>query len=176
METHPVPQQISSYQFRLVGDMTLKQFFQVGGGALVSLLIYASGLHPIIKWPLIIFSFSLGAALAFLPLEERPLGRWILAFFRSVYSPTLFFWEEAKAPYLFFQEEAPLPKEEGVIAPHGEVVMEEYLKSLPEEKTGFLSKLEGAESGFLSQVTKLFGGDEKVTPAPSQTTPPKEKV
>ena len=167
METHPVPQQISSYQFRLVGDMTLKQFFQVGGGALISLLIYASGIHPIIKWPLILLSFSLGAALAFLPLEERPLGRWILAFFKSVYSPTYFFWEEVKTPYLFYQEEAPIPKQEGVIAPHGEVVMEEYLKSLPEEKAGFLSKLEGAESGFLSQISKLFGGNGKVTEAPT---------
>ncbi len=29
MEQHPIPQQISSYQIKLVGDMTLKQFFQV---------------------------------------------------------------------------------------------------------------------------------------------------
>jgi len=98
METHPVPQQISAYQFRLVGDMTLKQFFQVGGGALVSLLIYATGIHPIIKWPLILFSFSLGAALAFLPFEERPLSQWLLSFFRSVYSPTIYFWEKDQKP------------------------------------------------------------------------------
>ena len=33
-ESHPIPQQISSYQFRLVGDMTLKQFFQLARGGL----------------------------------------------------------------------------------------------------------------------------------------------
>jgi len=36
---HPIPQQISAYQFRLVGDMTIKQFFQVAAGALIALLI-----------------------------------------------------------------------------------------------------------------------------------------
>ena len=35
METHPVPQNISSYEFRLVGDMTLKQFLYLAGGILL---------------------------------------------------------------------------------------------------------------------------------------------
>ena len=68
---HPIPQQISTYQFRLVGDMTLTQFFQVGGGALVSLFIYATNLHPFIKWPLILFSFGVGAAF-FFPISLFP--------------------------------------------------------------------------------------------------------
>jgi len=86
MDQHPVPQQISSYQFRLVGDMTLKQFLELAGGALVGLLFYASSLPGIIKWPLIIISVLFGAALAFLPLEDRPLEIWVLAFFVSISS------------------------------------------------------------------------------------------
>ena len=80
MEQHPIPQQISSYQFRLVGDMTLKQFFQLAGGFLVALIFYSIPLIGIVKWPFVIISALLGAALAFLPLEERPLERWIFAF------------------------------------------------------------------------------------------------
>ena len=38
---HPIPQQISAYHFRLVGDMTLKQFFQVAAGALISLVLFS---------------------------------------------------------------------------------------------------------------------------------------
>jgi len=166
METHPVPQQISSYQFRLVGDMTLKQFFQVGGGALVSLLIYATGLHPIIKWPLILFSFSLGAALAFLPFEERPLSKWIFSFFRSVYSPTIYSWEKGQKPYEFFKEDAAVPKNEGVIAPHGEAVMNEYLKNRPEKQNDFLSKLEDSEKTLLNKFTSLFN----IPSAPAATS------
>ncbi|MBX4206117.1 PrgI family protein, partial [Candidatus Microgenomates bacterium] len=105
MEQHPIPQQISSYQFRLVGDMTLKQFFQLAGGALISLLIYSTGLHPILKWPLIIFFFAFGAALAFIPFQDRPLEKWVIAFFRSIYSPTLYFWKPYEASFAFFQAE-----------------------------------------------------------------------
>jgi hypothetical protein len=155
-QQHPIPQQISSYQFRLVGNMTLKQFFQIGGGALVSLIIYSTNLHPIIKWPLIILSFAFGAALAFLPFEERPLSRWILAFFKSVYSPTAYFWEKSKKAPIFFREEAPTPKESGFAAPHGEMVMEDYLKTLPQENLAVFSKLEDAEKGFLARMANIL--------------------
>ena len=154
METHPIPQQISSYQFRLVGDMTLKQFFQLGGGALVGLLIYSTGLHPFIKWPLILFSVSLGAALAFLPFEERPLSRWIIAFFRSVYSPTIYLWQKNQAGYKFFQDEemaqAQAPQTQA------EQKVEEYLKKVPTENEGALNKLESGEENFLSRILGLF--------------------
>src|SRR3990172_7435259 len=107
MEQHPIPQNISSYQFRLVGDMTLKQFFQLSGGIVVGLIFYSSPLLPIIKWPFAIVSGILGVALAFLPLEERPLEKWIFAFFRAIYSPTLYYWRRSAALERFFQDEAP---------------------------------------------------------------------
>src|SRR3990170_3213482 len=105
MEQHPIPQQISSYQFRLVGDMTLKQFSQLAGGALISLLLYASPLHPFIKWPLIVLSFLFGVALAFLPIEDRPLSTWIFIFFRSIYSPTFFVWNKPTSQKQYFLPE-----------------------------------------------------------------------
>lgn len=166
MEQHPIPQQISSYQFRLVGDMTLKQFFQLAGGALFSLLFYASPLHPLIKWPFIIFFALLGVALAFLPFQERPLEKWIIAFFRSIYSPTLFSWQKSQTPYIFFQPEA---------APTG-------IAPAPEKSAGYVpitsptgtvfSKLENAEKTFLSSVAQLFGGGGTTAPfAPPASVP-----
>ena len=101
-EQHPVPQQISSYQFRLVGDMTLKQFFQLAGGGVVALLFYASPLPGFLKWPAVIFFGIAGAAMAFLPIEERPLEQWVIAFFRSIYSPTIFNWEQTR--HVYFQD------------------------------------------------------------------------
>jgi len=154
MESHPIPQQISSYQFRLVGDMTLKQFFQLGGGALFAILFYASHLIPIVKWPLVIFSFALGAALAFLPFEERPLSRWIVAFFRSVYSPTIFNWKKTETLALFFQPEPALQTAPAPVAP----------AAAP-------NKLEQNEQGFLKKIGQLFNQ----TPAPVAVVPPTAK-
>jgi hypothetical protein len=164
MEQHAIPQQISSYQFRLVGDMTLKQFFQLAGGVLFSLLFYASPLHPLIKWPFILFFTLLGVALAFLPFEERPLDKWIIAFFRSIYSPTIFKWQKAKVPYAFFQQEtapqvpATTTKPEAAFAPFP-------------TGTGIFSKLEEAEKSFLSSVGQLFSGPSIPSPISATTQP-----
>jgi hypothetical protein len=161
MEQHPIPQQISSYQFRLVGDMTLKQFFQIAGGALISLLFYASHLHPIIKWPFIIFFTLLGVALAFLPLEERPLEKWIFAFFRSVYSPTLFNWKKTTVIASNFQPET----FEASAAIKTEDKIKEVVPASTIPSASFLSKLEGSEGSFLSKLNSLFAFNG---PIPSQ--------
>lgn len=104
-EQHPVPQQISSYQFRLVGDMTLKQFFQIAAGAVIGLILYASPVPGLFKWPLIALSVIAGAAFAFLPLQERPLEQWLAGFVRAIYGPTIFIWQKSQKDVLYFAPE-----------------------------------------------------------------------
>lgn len=139
--------------------MTLKQFLQVAGGVVVGLLIYATGLPAIIKWPLIIISVAIGAALAFLPFEERPLEQWVIAFFRSIYSPTLYYWKRGSQPELFQPETA------GAIA---------GVTSIP--VPGILGKFEETEKIFLSKISGLFGGSTPLTttsvPFPTPTPAP----
>lgn len=151
-EQHPVPQQISSYQFRLVGDMTLKQFFQLAGGAVLGLIVYATPLPVIFKWPLIILFVLAGAAFAFLPLQERPLEQWFSAFFRAVYGPTRFVWTKSTKDNPYF---AP---EEGVASttPH-------ETSAAPQE--AHTSKLEETEKNILSRLTGMFT-------IPTRTTAP----
>lgn len=164
METHPIPQQISSYQFRLVGDMTLKQFFQIAGGALFGLLIYATPLVPIIKWPIIIFSGLFGVALAFLPFQERPLEKWIFAFFRSIYSPTVFIWKKAQTEPLYFQPESTQAQ------PTASQPSADIYSSVPSTRA-----LEEKEKSFLSQISQisvLSAFNNKIsTPASPQGAP-----
>lgn len=150
MQQHPVPQQISSYEFKLVGDMTLKQFFQIAGGGVVALLIYASPLPGIIKWPLMLLSAFLGIVLAFIPVEERPFSAWIASFFKAVYSPTQYEWVPGASEEVF----AKGAKEAEIIAPGGEEKALEYLKSIPLPK--ILSAFEEAEEKFFDYVQGLF--------------------
>lgn len=93
MQQHPVPQPITSYEFRLVGDMTLKQFGKLAAGIILALIVYAVNPPGFIKWPLIFIFVSLGLALAFLPLNGRSLDAWFIAFFKRIYSPTLYLWQ-----------------------------------------------------------------------------------
>ena len=153
--------------------MTLKQFFQLAGGFLVALIFYSAPLLPIIKWPFVIVSAILGIALAFLPLEERPLERWIFAFFKAVYSPTMYFWKKTVIAPKFFQEESAVPAP-AAASPEQDAALKTYLSSTP-QKTGPLAKLEGAEQGFLTSLGGLFAGMMNqaggAVPA-GQTTPP----
>jgi hypothetical protein len=162
MEQHPIPQNVSSYQFKLVGDMTLKQFFQVAGGILAGIIIYSLPLLPIIKWPFAGIAVLLGVGLAFLPLEERPLEKWIISFFRAIYSPTIFNWQKTVAPIKFYKDE-----DAASLSPEQDLALKNYLAS-GNQTSGALVNLEKAESGFLSRLTGLVTGNGVTTPAPQQ--------
>ena len=111
MEQHAIPQQISSYEFKLVGDMTLKQFLKAAGGILVAILINTTNIMIIIKWPLMLMFGGLGVALAFLPFDDRPIETWITSFIKSIYSPTIFIYNKKNdnswlgSPYLKDEED-----------------------------------------------------------------------
>lgn len=96
MEPHPVPQNVTSFQFKLVGDMTLKQFMYlaIGIGTAYLLFVFFARGFPLIAWPLIITSALLGAGFAFLPVGSRPLDYWLAAFLKAVYSPTKRVWKK----------------------------------------------------------------------------------
>lgn len=93
-----MPQSISTYEFKLVGSMTLKQFLKLAAGVAIGLIFYATKMATFFRWaPLLVFS-GLGAAFAFVPFEDLPLERWVILFFRRIYSPTLYFWQQSQLP------------------------------------------------------------------------------
>jgi hypothetical protein len=100
MEQHAIPQQISSYEFKLVGDMTLKQFLKAAVGIIIAILIRSTKLLAIFKWPLMFASAGLGLALAFVPFQDRPLETWVVSFLRSIYAPTIYTYKKKNEDWL----------------------------------------------------------------------------
>jgi len=94
MEPHPVPQNVTTFQFKLVGDMTLKQFIYLASGVGTAYLIFLVVVphYPIFGWPLVLVFVLLGVAFAFLPFKGRPLDTWVKSFFKAIYSPTKRVW------------------------------------------------------------------------------------
>lgn len=90
MEQHAIPQQISSYEFKLVGDMTLKQFLKAAVGIVLAVAINATNLIFFLKYPLMLIFGGGGLMMAFVPFQDRPLETWVIAFLRSIYSPTIY--------------------------------------------------------------------------------------
>ncbi|MBU1127017.1 PrgI family protein [Patescibacteria group bacterium] len=158
MEQHPVPQNITSYQFRLIGDMTLRQFFLLAGGCAVALIFYALPIIGILKWPLVIFSGFMGFALAFVPIEERPLDKWIVAFVKAVFSPTQFVWKKTPPKAEIFSYQRPAAQlQEKQAPPSDQGQVAEFLETLPKEED-FLEK---QEEDFIKKIMALFQAGKK---------------
>ncbi len=106
---HPVPQNVTSFEFHLVGDMTLKQFVYLASGVGLAYLIFVTlmGSAPLIAIPLIALFALGGVAFAFLPILDRPLDHWVAAFFRAVYTPTQAKWKATATPKVQVNKEDP---------------------------------------------------------------------
>jgi hypothetical protein len=98
MEQHPVPQNVTTFQFRLIGDMTIKQFGYLAGGAILAYISYRLPLPFFFTWPLTIVFGLGGVGFAFVPIEERPMDIWVLSFIKSIYSPTQYVWQQQIQP------------------------------------------------------------------------------
>ncbi|MEK7524917.1 MAG: PrgI family protein, partial [Patescibacteria group bacterium] len=97
IEQHPIPQDVAGYKFRLIGDMTLKQFIWLAGGIILGLFIYQLPLPFFFKYPLAAIAVGLGAGIAFVPIEGRQMDKWLIAFIKSIYSPTQYVWQKGEA-------------------------------------------------------------------------------
>lgn len=167
VKQHPVPQHISSYEFRLVGDMTLKQFGQLAGGVLVALFFYALPLNSFFKWPLVGLSAFMGFALAFVPIEETPLSTWIMAFAKSVFAPTMFVWDkQTELPDMFKPIIHTAPLAQKTTSPADTAQLNAYLKTLPSSQ---ISNSE--ESPQIKKILNLFESTSLPADLPSAPTP-----
>lgn len=107
MEAHPVPQNVTSFEFHLVGDMTLKQFGYLAGGVGMAYIIFITigTKAPFLAWPFILIFAMSGVAFAFLPISDRPLDHWVTAFFRAIFQPTQRLWKaNLSNPENFFKD------------------------------------------------------------------------
>lgn len=101
MEQHPVPRNISGFQFHLIGDMTLRQFGYLATGVITGYIVFRIGLFPgIFNMALAVCCALIGFAFAFVPIQDRPLEKWIVAFIKSVLSPTQYLWRKDNIPPL----------------------------------------------------------------------------
>ncbi|OGF99261.1 hypothetical protein A2Y99_04110 [Candidatus Gottesmanbacteria bacterium RBG_13_37_7] len=158
MEQHPVPRNINSFQFHLIGDMTLRQFAYLSGGLVLAFIVYkATPLVPVVKYALMGILIFIGVAVAFLPIEERPLDKWLVIFIKSILAPTQYVWR--KEGYIPPVLTAPHTQIELLSSSnqtkHNEAKkkLQAYLKTLPVDPHQVLNV---KEENYLSHTLALF--------------------
>lgn len=172
MEQHPVPRNISSFQFHLIGDMTLRQFAYlaagVGGGFAFFKL---APLPSTISLSIALIIGFIGVAFAFLPIQERPLDKWLVAFIKSILSPTQYLWHKKNIPPEILTRAAVVHvpiHPQAYIEAHYEAreKLRAYLATIPSLPHETLNV---QEKNYIEKTLALFGTSSMVTTPPLPT-------
>lgn len=102
MDQHPIPRQITTFEFKLIGPMTIRQFGYV---LLTGVLGYGVFLAIPVKILNIVCGllvFSVGPIFAFVKPNDRPLDVFFGNLYRRLTSPTQYIYEKRNPPLPFF--------------------------------------------------------------------------
>ncbi len=134
---HAVPQNIMDVEFKLIGDLTMRQFIYIVVFALLAYLFKSAVPQPF-TWPVSLGTALFGLVLAFVPVEERGLDEWLVNFVQAINSPTLRVWhKDIRLPEAFSykQQISIVQKELITLAPTtSRRKLEEFLQTGLQEK------------------------------------------
>lgn len=99
---HPVPQNVMDVEFKLIGELTIRQFSYLLVFAVMSFIVAKTAIPIIFKYPLIGILVLAGLAFAFLPFNDITLDKWVSNYIRAVTNPRLRVWKHVqRIPYYF---------------------------------------------------------------------------
>ena len=128
MDNHPIPQDVTGFQFRLIGEMTIKQFAYLATGVSFGALIYLLPASLFVKLPFVLLFSFVGAGFAFVPISGRPMDVMTFNFLKALFSPTQFFYQKTGGS-LF------VPTKQVSISPKILQSDNKQITPVPEEKT-----------------------------------------
>lgn len=97
IEGHPIPQDITGFQFRLIGDMTVKQFAYLAAGVVIAFICFSLPIFFVFKVLIGGFFALCGVFLAFVPVEGRPADTMIMLFLSALLKPNEFSYKKTSA-------------------------------------------------------------------------------
>ncbi|KKQ01517.1 MAG: hypothetical protein US11_C0007G0010 [Candidatus Roizmanbacteria bacterium GW2011_GWA2_36_23] len=104
MDQHPIPRQITTFEFKLIGFLTIKQFIYLVVFVPLGILTYMAFPIPIINILLAVCVGGIGVALAFFPINDRPLDIWIRNLYHRLTSPTQYQYHKQNHPLYFLKD------------------------------------------------------------------------
>lgn len=96
-----MPRQITTFEFKLIGFMTLKQFIYLVVFIPTAYIVFSLFPVPVLNFLLAATLAFIGIALAFIPINDRPLEVFILNLFKRLTSPTQYYYNKSQQPVYF---------------------------------------------------------------------------
>ena len=103
MEQHAIPRQITSFEFKLIGFLTIKQFIYLVISIPIGILIFYTFPVPILNFILGLIVALIGVAFAFIPINDRPMEVWVRNLIKRLSSPTQYFFKKQNPPIYFLK-------------------------------------------------------------------------
>lgn len=156
-------------EFKLFGNLTIRQFMSLVGAVVIAGLIYiiASpiGFPGIIFWPVIIGILFIGFAMAFMTINGQPFAKWFRNYVYAIFSSQRYVWQKTPVPPKSLTQNVPkvtqksdkqIKKELGIM-PLIEVMQEKNIELDEDEKKG------------LARIDQYFEAEfDKYTPQTSK--------
>lgn len=111
IEGHPIPQDITGFQFRIIGDLTIKQFAYLAVGLLFGWIFFSIPIPFIIKIPLAVIVAGTGIIFAFVPIQGRSADTMLMLFIKAVLNVNEYTYQ--KQQMLSTTQQAPLSQPSG---------------------------------------------------------------
>ncbi len=175
---HAIPQNIMSVEFKLIGDLTIKQFVFVAIPLLLGFLMFVFKVNNYIT--LVFTGIFLLAALFidFIPLDDRPLDEWIINFIIAVKNPTQRIWgKKPSYPNILRIPKAIMPKvkkNEDVATFLYQSPLDTSIQSssgnsatkiLDDKEKNFMSNIDNINDSLGDNVSINAGGRPVISPA-----------
>lgn len=168
MEQHAIPRQITSFEFKLIGFMTLKQFLYLVIFAPLGYIVYVIFPIPLLNIILGILVGGVGVALAFVPINDRPLDIWIRNIWKRLNSPTQFTYHKHNKPIALLQNLYFVSDPHHVMAHiESQQMLAAYLAKTKQTIQPNLQK---------KQIQQAFQSPFNIAPPPVQMAPAKSAV
>lgn len=107
MENHPIPQDVTGFKFKLIGSVTVKQFLYILGGGILAVICFILPVSYVVRIPLAALFGGVGAMLAFVPIEGRPMDVMIKNFLKALPAENQFIYRKRGANNLITEFFAP---------------------------------------------------------------------
>lgn len=170
---HPVPQNVMDVEFKVIGDLTVRQLMYLFVGMVAVYSFYKTGLPTFWKYIFISISGALSIAVAFIPIQERGLDKWLVSFIKAMITPTQMVWRKTYSPPAYFLADyAQIIKNEIITLTPAKSrnKLDEYLGQLPES----ITNLDKVESRRMDEIrtafSKPYEGKLPISPTPGPLT------
>jgi hypothetical protein len=191
MDQHPIPQDVTGFQFKLIGSMTVKQFGYVAAGVVMAVILYYLPMNTpfaiLIKLFLIPIVGASGVVVAFVPIDGRPIDIMTTNFVKALFAPNQYIYRHQGRKMSFSTVTTVKPvaattaaqKAGGSVpsaSPNSSQLQDKEAKLrafLMSSQGGVKNDLDKKEDTFLKAFTPVTptGARPTVTPAPKPTLP-----